>query len=550
MSEINQPAPEYKIILDRIDQLESRVFQLESDLRKAGPRTVRPVSPGDSEDYIELKVNLPWAGSEEGIERKVGEYGLTWLGNIVLFLGITFLTHFISAQGYPLISFLIGIGVFTGILLSERFLRKNFSYLSFILRMFGQIMLFYSVVRLHFFSAQPVLANKTAEIILLILVIGYQFFESIRRKSEGYAVLAYLMTLCLAILSDTTHIMLPAITAGAILSLFFFNKYQWSRLLTFSVIFSYLVMLLWLVGNPVMGHEFGAIKAHGYSYLYLAVLGATFSMVTLIKKTDGFADAVILSTILLNGLGFSLLLGLMVVTFFATGYIWIFVSIAVFCLGFSALLKFRSPWKYSPALYALYSFVAISITFYGLYGYPHVYLFLTCQSLLVVAVSLWFKSRIIIIMNLLLFLFILAGYLMAPVSLNLTNFSFPVVAFFSARIINWQKERLNIKTEFIRNIYLIVIFITLLYAMYKSVPEQYITLSWAFVAVLYLVISIILKNVKYRYMMFATLVATVMHLIGNDLAKIGMIYRIIAFLVLAVISIGISIYYVRRRTGQ
>jgi uncharacterized membrane protein len=86
----------------------------------------------------------------------------------------------------------------------------------------------------------------------------------------------------------------------------------------------------------------------------------------------------------------------------------------------------------------------------------------------------------------------------------------------------------------------------MLYAMYKAVPSQYVTLSWALVAVLYLLVSIILKNVKYRYMMFATLLATAFYLFAVDLARIGTIYRIIAFLFLAVISIGISVYYVNK----
>jgi hypothetical protein len=130
--------------------------------------------------------------------------------------------------------------------------------------------------------------------------------------------------------------------------------------------------------------------------------------------------------------------------------------------------------------------------------------------------------------------------------LILTNFSFPVVAFFSARIINWQKERLKIKTELIRNTYLVLIFLTMLYAVYKAVPGQYVTLSWTMISVLYLLLSIFLKNVKYRYMMFATLIATAFYLFAVDLARIGMIYRIVAFLSLAIITIGISVYYVNK----
>jgi uncharacterized membrane protein len=86
----------------------------------------------------------------------------------------------------------------------------------------------------------------------------------------------------------------------------------------------------------------------------------------------------------------------------------------------------------------------------------------------------------------------------------------------------------------------------MLYAVYKLVPGQYVTLSWTMIALLYLAISIFLKLVKYRYMMFANLIATAIYLFAVDLARIGVIYRIVAFLSLAIITIGISIYYVNK----
>jgi hypothetical protein len=170
--------------------------------------------------------------------------------------------------------------------------------------------------------------------------------------------------------------------------------------------------------------------------------------------------------------------------------------------------------------------------------------------------ALWFRSRIIVVMNLFLFLLLLATYSAGKTNLTLVNFSFALVAFLSARIIKWQKDRLNIKTDLIRNTYLVILFFILLYALYKAVPGQYVTLSWTSAAVLYFLLSIVLKNVKYRYLAIATVIATALYLFAVDLAKIGMVFRIIAFLFLAIISIAISAYYVRkvrksqRETGE
>jgi hypothetical protein len=65
-------------------------------------------------------------------------------------------------------------------------------------------------------------------------------------------------------------------------------------------------------------------------------------------------------------------------------------------------------------------------------------------------------------------------------------------------------------------------------------------------ALLYFLISILLKNIKYRYMALATMISAAIYLFIVDLARIEIIYRVLALLFLAAISIGISMYYSNR----
>jgi hypothetical protein len=149
-------------------------------------------------------------------------------------------------------------------------------------------------------------------------------------------------------------------------------------------------------------------------------------------------------------------------------------------------------------------------------------------------------------MNSLLFLTILIIYLSSSKYINGVNYSFALVSLVSARIINWKKSRLQIKTDLIRNLYLFEGFIMVLYALFHSVPPQFVTLSWTMAALLYFLLSFILKNVKYRYMALGTMISTAFYLFIVDLARIEVVYRVLAFLFLAIISIGISIYYTNR----
>jgi hypothetical protein len=151
-----------------------------------------------------------------------------------------------------------------------------------------------------------------------------------------------------------------------------------------------------------------------------------------------------------------------------------------------------------------------------------------------------------VIMNSLLFLSILFIYLFSSKPIDGVNFSFALVSLISARIINWKRSRLQIKTDLIRNLYLIEGFFMVLYALYHAVPGQFVTLSWTMAALIYFLLSFILKNVKYRYMALGTMICTALNLFIFDLARIDIVYRVLAFLFLAAISIGISMYYTNR----
>ena len=160
--------------------------------------------------------------------------------------------------------------------------------------------------------------------------------------------------------------------------------------------------------------------------------------------------------------------------------------------------------------------------------------------------ALWFRSQIIVIMNALLFLGIWLAYITLQGPVDSINVSFALVSLVTARILNWQKEKLEIKTEILRNFYLVLGFVMTLIALYQIVPEQYVTLSWTGAALLFFVLSFVLKNVKYRYMAIAAMIATAFYLFLFDLARIDVVYRVIAFLFLAIISIGVSFYYAKR----
>ena len=159
--------------------------------------------------------------------------------------------------------------------------------------------------------------------------------------------------------------------------------------------------------------------------------------------------------------------------------------------------------------------------------------------------ALWFRSRFIFVMNTMLYLLLLVFYLKDSVNNDTANFTFMLVAFITARVVNWQKDRLQIKTEFIRNLYLIAGLAMTLIAFHHAMPETLITVSWIFAALLFFALSILLKNVKYRWIAIAALIASAINLLLVDMSNINIEFRILVFFMLAIISIIISILYTK-----
>ena len=73
------------------------------------------------------------------------------------------------------------------------------------------------------------------------------------------------------------------------------------------------------------------------------------------------------------------------------------------------------------------------------------------------------------------------------------------------------------------------------------------TLSWALAALLFFLLSVWIRNIKYRWLSIITMVITVFYLFIVDLKSISLGYRIVALLFLSIISLGISIFYTRRQ---
>ncbi|MCX6287173.1 MAG: hypothetical protein NTY96_08660 [Bacteroidetes bacterium] len=482
---------------------------------------------------------------ETTIESNILEYGLSWIGIVVLLFGIGFLMMFIQKQMGSYFSSFIGYIAVAGVYTLSRYLKNSHEHLAYMLNIGTHLLLFFVTMRLYFFSSPQVIPFKEAVVFLLLIVIGFQLYRSTLLKSELLASIAVFLILATSVFCDTTHESLPMLTIAAATSFWLFYRYGWWRQMIFSIIAVYLSHILWLMGNPVMGHPIGGIQATQFNLIYLFSYGMIFSLTPLVKQDERFKANVYSSSVLVNGIFFFLVLMLDVLLFYMKSYSGIFAGVFIACLAYSIFLKFRTERVFDSAFYAIFSFLALSAAVYGYTGLPGAYFFLSLQSVLVVSWALWFRSQFIVVVNTILFVGMLLVYMISGTYLDTVNFTFALSAFLTARIINWQKMRLELKTENFRTIYLFCLFFTFAFALYKVVPSQYVTPSWTGAAILYFILSLVLKNRKYRWMAIAMLLITAVYLFVVDLAHMEVGYRVIAFLFLAVVLFGTSLYFTK-----
>lgn len=539
--------PETQKILESLRRLEQRVARLEEHLDQV------PLEQARSVRSAQLEEETPSATAPDaGLEQRIGEFGLAWVGSVIFLLGLVFLMAYAFNQGHHLLAALIGYAAALGLYWLARLWKAGYAHFSRVLLTIGMLLFWYTTLRLHFFTPSALVADRYVALTLLFLILALQFYVALAQSFELLAWPALVLSFASALLADATHVTLPLVAAISICAVVLARRRQWWAFLTAGVILTYLTHLVWLLSNPLMGHPLGAVSAHQNSLIYLFIYAAAYAWPAFGLRPDSEHLVARGSVLMLNCLGFSAVTALTALTFFQKNYAGICFSAAAFFLILAMLQWLRLHRPFVPSLHACFGYMALSIAIYGYAGIPAAFPWLSLQSLLVLSMALWFRSKILVVINFLIYLGILAVYWVISPQTNAVNFSFALVALASARVMNWQKTRLTLRTEVMRNLYLAIAFVLVLYSLYRALPASYVALSWTVAAVCYFVLSLLLRNIKYRWMAIFQLLATVLYLFFVDLARLDPRFRVVAFLFLGLMALGISLSYskLRRLLGR
>ena len=536
---------EDKNLVEFLQRLDQRISRLETHLGLAAAAAVSPRGSQVPKVAPPPPARVREFDDSAGLERNIGEFGLAWFGSAILLLGVAFLMTYTYGLGYRALASILGYLSALGCYFASRMWKDSATHLSRIMASGSVILLYYATLRLHYFSSEPLVRNAVFAFSALLLVVAFQFYLAIKRNSQTLAILAVLLALISGHVSDSTQIGLSLLVIVCAVAVQLALMRSWWPILILTVILAYASHLLWLLNNAVVGHPLGAISADRYSPVYLFLCAILFFWS--VFATDRSSEPGPMAVVFLNSAGLSVLISLVVFALYQKSYAQVYLAVAGFFMVGSMLQWLKAHQQLIPAIYACFGYLALSVAIYGYAGIPAVFLWLSLQSLLVVSMALWFRSKILVVANALIFLCILATYVAGFPSSDWVNFSFALVGHASARIMNWQKKRLTLHTEMLRDVYLIIGFVFVLYTLYHAVPANYVTLSWMGVAVAYFLVSLLLKNIKYRWLAVASALVTISFLFLVDLARLDPKYRVPAFLFVGVMTLVISLYYTKFR---
>ncbi len=488
------------------------------------------------------------ARDQDALEYKIGSYWLAKIGIVVLAFGIVFLLT-LPYEGLP--SYLPSLSgyVITGIILAlSHYWRHSFSFMSRYLLGCALVLIYFATLRLHFLSENPVIGNMGVAVTLLLLVVFINLYISQKRQSVYLTSVSLILGYCTVILANNAYATFMLITLFTLVTVYMSHRFQWRHLLFLGIFLSYFTHLNWYLNNPFHTSQLQLLSEPAFNVFFLLLYAFIFSLANYFRKKGIAEDELLIETTILNGLcAFTLFFFITLLTFRGSLFINHLIA-ALFFLTLATAFWIREKSKYSTFVYATIGFMALSVSIISHFPYPAFFIYLCWQSLLVVVAAIWFRSKIIIVANLAIYLIIFLAYILSVREVSAVSISFGIVALLSARIMNWQKHRLEIKTEFMRNTYLASAFIVFPYALYHSVPTGYVGLSWVAVAIFYYALSLILHNKKYRWMALFTLMLTVLFVFIIGIARLEPVYRMASFIVLGTVLLAISLFYTKRNT--
>jgi hypothetical protein len=529
-------SPSNEQILETLRSLETRIARIESRLELESPEALEPESAptiaAEDDEELELELGQNWFA-------KAGIVGVA--------LGIAFLLTLPYSSLPPYLPSLFGYILVGGILFLSQYWKESFQQVSRYLLGGALLLLYFTTLRLSHFTPTPALSSATIELTLLLIVVSGNLVVAYRRQSMYLAGFSLTLGFLTALIGGQTYVVLAVLTVLSIKTSYFAWKFRWNALLAYGMFLTYLTHLIWTANNPFFGNPLQFGLSPQIHLAFILLYATIFALSVLYRSKEIPEEFPVITNTAFNALfGFGLFA---LSTFVGTGInvaLWQ-VAASVLFLIIAVLFWIRERSVYATFIYSILGYTALSASIVAQFPMPEFFVWLSWQSVIVVSTAVWFRSRFIVVANFIIYIIVFVAYLSSSATVGIVSVSFGVVALVSARILNWQKDKLALRTEVMRNAYLASALLFLPYALYNSVPPHFVSVSWLLLAALYYSASRVLKSRKYRWMALLTMSLTILYVFIVDLTTVDPVVRIVSFLAVGSALLGISMIYSRKK---
>ena len=533
---------------DRVARLEARMARIEAHLGLTGEFSAeRPAVPPPALSPV-FAARTPTTGDE--LEFELGQHWFALGGVAILTAGVAFLLC-MPYPGLPAgIPTLVGSVLAAALLAAGHIFPRSFPGGAGCLRAAGMVLLAFATLRLFYFGAQPALAvNSPVAHAILLAVTAVNITIAWRRHSPWLMGLALTIGCAIALAAGITSLILPSIAAVAVVAVIVSRRESPFGLLLTGLGLTHLTYFVWAMGNPFRTGAVHFVSTPLWAPAMLLGLLALLGTAPLLRPRNGDDAATNVATFVNCALGYGVFL-VHTAAVFPTRFAAFHLAATVVLLGLAMAHFVRTQSRVSTFFYAMTGYAALTFAILKLARAPDVFVWLSAQSVLVVATAIWFRSRFIVVGNFFIFAAIVLAYIFVTRQETGISIGFGVVALATARILNWQQHRLELKTDLMRNTYLASAFVIFPYAGYHLVPVKYVALVWIALAAAYYVANVAVKSPKYRWMGHGTLILTTLYVIGIGVSRFEPIYRVLSFLVLGAALITVSLLFARARRRQ
>ena len=546
MSDNPSPRPQDLVEANRLARLEERLARIEAHLGLA-----ESVAPSSISAPIIASVAPPAAPverTEDELEYEVGQSWFAFAGIAALTIGAAFLLSLPFASLPALVPPLVGYAVVAVLFTVARVWREAFALVASQVRGAGMALLLFATLRLSFPLAHHALdIDSLGARGLLLATVACNLWIALRRKSPWLTGLALATGGVMVAVVGAHWLAFGGLTLLAIAAVHVSVREKWSVLEVAAVVGVYAAYLAWAVGP-----QFRGLPPHFESSS--AVAPAILLACSIVLASGWWwrppaEGAVVWEAVhaLLNCLlGYGLFFAHTLSAFPADLAAWHAAAFVVF-LGIAIALWRRRQSRVATFFYAMTGYAALSVAIFKASTVPAVFVWLSMQSVVVVATAIWFRSRFIVVANFLIYVGIVLIYIVVAERETGISLGFGIVALVSARILNWQQDRLELKTGLMRNAYLVGAWLVFPYALYHLVSGKYVGLAWVGLALGYYALNFLVQNQKYRWMGHATLLLTMCYVVVVGTSRFEPVYRVLSFLVLGTVLLVVSLIFTRLR---